>query len=264
MDAGLRNEHASVILNNVVKLHITRKEEETMTQKKFSTKYLVEMALLVAIILIMAFTPIGYIRTAGLEITLIVVPVAVGAVTLGPAAGAILGGVFGVTSFIQCFGMSPFGAALLGINGFLTFLVCVPTRILMGWLTGLIYKGLRKTKLPSGASVTISNLCCPLLNTTFFMGMLVIGFYNTEYIQSFVSALGAKNALLFILAFVGVNGLVEAIVCFVVGTAISAALKKALKYRDFALKNKNPCSACEFQAKQGISIWGIKLLFFSV
>lgn len=54
MDAGLRNEHASVILNNVVKLHITRKEEETMTQKKFSTKYLVEMALLVAIILIMA------------------------------------------------------------------------------------------------------------------------------------------------------------------------------------------------------------------
>lgn len=33
-------------------------------------------------------------------------------------------------------------------------------------------------------------------------------------------------------------------------------------YRDFALKNKNPCSACEFQAKQGISIWGIKLLFF--
>ena len=193
-----------------------------MTQKKFSTKYLVEMALLVAIILIMAFTPIGYIRTAGLEITLIVVPVAVGAVTLG--------GVFGITSFIQCFGMSPFGAALLGINGFLTFLVCVPTRILMGWLTGLIYKGLRKTKLPSGASVTISNLCCPLLNTTFFMGMLVLGFYNTEYIQSFVSALGAKNALLFILAFVGVNGLIEAIVCFIVGTAISAALKKALKY----------------------------------
>ena len=91
---------------------LLRKEEETMTQKKFSTKYLVEMALLVAIILIMAFTPIGYIRTAGLEITLIVVPVAVGAVTLGPAAGAILGGVFGITSFIQCFGMSPFGAYL--------------------------------------------------------------------------------------------------------------------------------------------------------
>lgn len=66
-----------------------------MNKNKFSTKYLVEMALLVAIILLMAFTPIGYIKTAGLEITLIVVPVAVGAVTLGPTAGAILGGVFG-------------------------------------------------------------------------------------------------------------------------------------------------------------------------
>ena len=40
--------------------------------------------------------------------------------------------------------------------------------------------------------------------------------------------------------------------------------EKKKRDRDFALKNKNPCSACEFQAKQGISIWGIKLLFFSV
>ena len=67
-----------------------RKEEKTMTKSKFSTKYLVEMALLVAIILLMAFTPIGYIKTAGLEITLIVIPVAVGAVTLGPAAGMVI------------------------------------------------------------------------------------------------------------------------------------------------------------------------------
>lgn len=206
-----------------------RKKEETMSKKTFSTKYFVEMALLVAIILIMAFTPIGYIKTAGLEITLIVVPVAVGAVTLGPAAGAILGGVFGITSFIQCFGMSAFGAMLLSINPVATFFVCVPTRILMGWLTGVIFKGLRKTKMPASASLTISNLCCPLLNTTFFMSVLVICFYHTDYIQSMVTALGAKNAFLFILAFVGVNGLVEAIACFVVGTAISAALRKALR-----------------------------------
>lgn len=117
-----------------------------MNKNKFSTKYLVEMALLVAIILLMAFTPIGYIKTAGLEITLIVVPVAVGAVTLGPTAGAILGGVFGITSFIQCFGMSQFGALLLGINPFLTFLVCVPTRILMGWLYRTYLSWIAKNK----------------------------------------------------------------------------------------------------------------------
>ena len=108
--------------------------------QKADTVYMVEMALLIAVILIMAFTPIGYIRTLGLEITLIVVPVAVGAVTLGPAAGAALGAVFGITSFIQCFGMSPFGAALLGINPIYTLIVCVLPRTLMGWLTGLLYQ----------------------------------------------------------------------------------------------------------------------------
>ena len=82
-----------------------------MTKKKFSTKFLVEMALLVAIILIMAFTPLGYIKTAGIEITLIVVPVAVGAVTLGPVAGAILGGVFGLASFSVCTDPYPDGLA---------------------------------------------------------------------------------------------------------------------------------------------------------
>lgn len=78
------------------------------------TVKLVEMALLVAIILILAFTPLGYIKTLGLEITLIVVPVTIGAIILGPLGGAVLGAVFGITSFIQCFGMSPFGAVLLG------------------------------------------------------------------------------------------------------------------------------------------------------
>lgn len=201
-----------------------------MSKSKFATKYLVEMALLVAIILIMAFTPIGYIRTAGLEITLIVVPVAVGAVTLGPKAGAVLGGVFGITSFIQCFGMSPFGTVLLGINPLLTFLVCVPTRVLVGWLTGIIYQGLRKTKIPSGIAVTVANLCCPLLNTALFMGTMVLCFYGTDYIQSFVSAMGVSNAFLFIIAFVGMNGLIEAILCFAVAAAIAGALKKVLRY----------------------------------
>ena len=117
---------------------------------KLNTTYMVEMALLIAIILIMAFTPIGYIKTFGLEITLIVVPVAVGAVVLGPTAGAILGGVFGLTSFIQCFGMSAFGAMLLSINPAGTFVVCFVTRLVMGWLTGLIAQGLKKVKALKG------------------------------------------------------------------------------------------------------------------
>ncbi len=199
-------------------------------REKTGTVYLVEMALLVAIILILAFTPVGYIRTLGLEITLIVVPVAVGAVTLGPKVGAVLGGIFGITSYIQCFGMSPFGAMLLSINPLFTFLVCVPTRILMGWLTGLFYQAFLKWGSLKRISLPLANLCCPLLNTLFFMGTLTVFFYQSDYVQGIAASLGAKNPLVFILLFVGVNGLVEAAACFVVGSAVSQALKKVIRH----------------------------------
>lgn len=193
-------------------------------KKTFNTTYLVELAVLIAIILLMAFTPIGYIKTLGLEITLIVVPVAVGAVTLGPAAGLILGTVFGITSFIQCFGISPFGAMLLSINPVLTFIVCVPTRALMGWLTGILYQALKKGNATKKIACAISCLASPLFNTLFFMSTICIFFYQTDYIQSMVTSLGASNVLAFVIAFVGINGLVEALACFIAGTAISQAL----------------------------------------
>ena len=193
---------------------------EFMGAKKFSTKQFVELALLVAVIVLLAFTPIGYIRTFGLEITLIVVPVTVGAVTLGPAAGAVLGAVFG---------MSPFGAVLLGINPAATFVVCVISRVLMGWLTGVAFRGLSNMQSLRKAAVVAANLIGPLLNTFFFMGLLVLFFYPTEYIQEIAQSLGASNAFAFVAAFVGVNGVVEAIVCFIAGSAVSKALQAALK-----------------------------------
>lgn len=191
---------------------------------KLNTTYLVELAVLTAIIIIMAFTPIGYIRTGGLSITLLVVPVAVGAVVLGPKAGAILGAVFGLTSFIQCFGLEPFGTALFGVKPFGTFIVCMVPRILMGWLSGLIYRAMMKGNATKKMAVFVGCLAAPLLNTIFFMTSLTTIFYNymtTEY--------GMTNIFTFIIAFVGINGLIEAIICFILGTAIAAALKKAMK-----------------------------------
>lgn len=200
-----------------------------MNGKKFSTKQLAEMALLSAVILLLAFTPLGYIRTLGLEITLIVVPVTVGAVTLGSGAGAVLGAVFGITSFIQCFGMSPFGTVLLGLNPAATFVICVVPRVLMGWLTGLIYRGLEKMPLMRKASLVLANLAGPILNTLFFMCTLLAFFYRTEFVQGIAQTLGTSNVFAFAMAFVGVNGAVEAALCFVAGSAVSKALQAALK-----------------------------------
>lgn len=201
--------------------------------KKKGTLYLVQMALLVAIIILMAFTPIGYIKMPGLEITLIVVPVAVGAVLLGPAGGAVLGGVFGITSFIQCFGMSPFGAALLQINPALTFLVCVPTRILAGWIAGLVFKAMRKGTHTRKASYYVANLACPVCNTIFFMSMLCICFFQTDFIQGLA---GGANVFAFVIAFVGINGLVEAVACFGIGSAISRILAQVLRNTEDEVK----------------------------
>ena len=75
---------------------------------------MVKLALMVAIIFVMAFSPLGYLRTPGLTITFLTVPVAVGAIILGPTAGAICGGAFGLTSAIMALtGGSAFSAALL-------------------------------------------------------------------------------------------------------------------------------------------------------
>ncbi len=200
-------------------------------EKKFTTRQFVEMALLTGIILLLAFTPLGYIRTFGLEITLIVVPVTVGAVTLGPPAGAALGAVFGITSFLQCFGMSPFGTVLMGINPAATFIVCVVSRVLMGWLTGVLYQAFKKAAFLSKAALVLANLIWALLNTCFFMGTLVLFFYQTDYIQGLAQSMGASGVIAFIVAFVGVNGAVEAAACFVAGSAISKALQKALNNR---------------------------------
>ena len=188
------------------------------------TLKMVQLALFIAIIILMAFTPIGYIKTPAVEITLLIVPVTVGAIVLGPTAGAILGGTFGITSFIQCFGLSPFGSALLGINPIATFILCLVPRILMGWISGISFQAIKKVDKTKSISYLVGSLIGPILNTVFFMLALVLFFYNTDYIQGFVEALNAKNAFLFVVAFVGINGLIEAGINFVIGSAISKTL----------------------------------------
>lgn len=180
-------------------------------------------AVLAALIIILAFLPI---KTMALEITLTIIPITIGLILCGPKVGAILGFIFGIVSFLQCLGYSQFGVVLLSINPFLTFLVCVPTRILAGWLTGLVYRSLDKIVPTNLISIAVASVLMPLLNTIFFMGMLVICFYNTEYIQGFVELLGATNPFTFIILFTGINGLVE-IIC---GFAISIPVSKALTY----------------------------------
>ena len=193
--------------------------------KKSKTLKLAQLALLVAVVLVMAYTPLGYLRTLGLEISFLMIPVTIGAIVLGPVEGAILGLVFGLTSFATCFGSSHFGAALLAINPVFTFITCVVARVLAGYLAGIVFKVVTKLKY----SYEIACLAGPLLNTLFFMGCLVLFFYNTEFIQNLAVTLGTANPFAFVVAFVGLQGAVEAVACFVIATVISRNVHKFVK-----------------------------------
>lgn len=190
------------------------------------TRNLVMLAMFSAILLLMGFTPIGFIKTGTIEITLMVIPVAIGAIMTGPLGGAILGGVFGLISFAQCFGISIFGAMLLNINPVLTFILCFFPRLLTGYLVGLIYKVLSKkmTKNPV-IPVTISSVSCALLNTITFILLFIPLFAKNETI---LNAFGASNAMGIITALLSLNALIEAVVTAIIGSAIAYALIKFL------------------------------------
>lgn len=197
--------------------------------KNTKTRALVQLSLLAAIELVMAYTPLGYLRTLGLEISFLMIPVTLGGILLGPAAGAGLGAIFGLTSFASCFGSSAFGAALLAINPVYTFLVCVPTRILAGWLAGLLFRVLRgHGPQPALWRFAVPALAGPVLNTVLFTGTLAALFYQTEFIQSQAAVLGAANPLTFAVLFVGAQGVVEAVVGCVLSTLIGRAVYRYL------------------------------------
>ena len=138
-----------------------------MAKATEKTRRLVQMSILIAIMLILAFTPLGYLKVGAIEITFMTIPVVVGAILLGPASGG-------------------------------------------------------KTKILSFA---VSSLSGAVLNTVFFVTMLMLLFGSSDYMMSMRGGMGLLS---FLAAFVGINGLVEAIVAFILGTAISKALVQFL------------------------------------
>lgn len=208
---------------------ISDKGELNMENKTTrNTRYMVELSLMSAIVILMALTPLGYIKTPFLSITLLTIPVAVGAIILGPKAGAILGFVFGATSLCLALSGSGMGAILLQVNPFGVVILCFIPRIIEGFLCGMIFQVLQKTKCKK-VSYYIAGFSCPILNTILFMGTLIAIFYHTEYIQGLVTSLGASNPLAFVIALVGIQGAIEAGLCGILSGIISFTLAKALK-----------------------------------
>lgn len=195
-----------------------------------SVLFLTQLALLVAIEIVMKMIGLGSVPVGPLYMSFLTVPVAVGAIVMGPVAGMILGGVFGFVSFMDAIrGVSIMTSNLLAVSPLHTFILCFGMRVLMGLCVGWVYRGMAKLTRSNTASCFAASLSAPLLNTLFFMGYIVLAFYQTEYVQGLVAANGAANPLMFVVLLVGIQGIVEAAVCSAVGTAVSVGLTKALR-----------------------------------
>lgn len=193
---------------------------------KKKTIVLAETAILAALILLMAFTPLGYLRIGPLALTLLMIPVTVGAVVMGPAAGACLGCLFGLTSFAQCFMGDILGSILIAQNVFFTFVVCVVSRTVAGFLCGVVFRAFRNRK--GIVPLLVSNLAGSLFNTVFFLGLLALCFWNFTFSPEQAQSLGGVDSALtaVVLLATGVNAPIELAVCAAAGTAVSKAVLK--------------------------------------
>ncbi|MBR6534511.1 MAG: ECF transporter S component [Clostridia bacterium] len=197
------------------------------SQQKISNMVLA--AVFTALIIVMSFTPLGYLRVGFVSISFMTIPVAIGAILLGPVYGAYFGLLFGITSFIQCFTGDLFGASLVAINPAFTAVMCIIPRICIGLVCGFIAKAIKK----SVPAFLTASMCAPLTNTALFMGFMMILFYNNPEFHTSLASLGIAGytnlwSLLWIM--IGVNGIIEFFVCGIVSFGIASPLSHAFAH----------------------------------
>lgn len=197
--------------------------------KRLKSNYvLAQLALLSAVIIVMTFVPyLGYISYGGLSITLIHIPVIIGACILGIKGGAVLGAVWGVSCLIKAVLAPP--TPLEGII-FKNPLIALIPRIIAGAAAGLVWELISKKDTQKHLSSVVSAIICCVCNTALVMGGIYLIYgekYGAELGISSVSFGGLTN---YILAAFGINAVLEAVVGTAVAVPVSAALRK-IKYK---------------------------------
>ena len=199
-----------------------------MKKRLNDTRYLVSVALMAAIVILLANTPLGMIQLPVIKATTVHIPVILGAVLLGPAAGAFLGAVFGICSLVSntmaptllSFAFSPFLASDFG--GVLKALwISVGCRIMIGVVAGWLFILLKKLKVNTWVSLPVVGFVGSMTNTVFVMGSIYL-LLAKEYAQAKDVAVSAVWGL--VMGTVTASGIPEAIAAAVLVAAIGKAL----------------------------------------
>ena len=205
-----------------------------MKTKKKDTKWMVSVALMAAIVIVLANTPLGMIQLPIIKATTVHIPVIIGAVLLGPLAGAILGGVFGICSLISntmaptllSFAFSPF-LSTTGLPGVLKALwISIGCRILIGVAAGWLWILLEKFHTRQVISLPIVGFVGSMVNTITVMGSIYLLFAQ-QYAEAKEVAVTAVWGL--IMGTVTASGIPEAIAAAIFVLALGKVLLKFIK-----------------------------------
>jgi uncharacterized membrane protein len=189
-------------------------------KQRTNTEKLVLLALLSAITGILAYYG-GFIKLgASASISLTLIPVVVGATLCGPWAGAILGAVAGGIFFL-----TPDAVFWLGLSIPGTIITVMVKGILSGFCAGLVYKLLERVN--RYLAVVVSAVVCPVVNTGIFLIGSLIFFMDT--VSAGAAAEGQSIGMYLIVAFVGINFVLELITNIAVSPAIVRILDIAKK-----------------------------------
>ena len=199
-------------------------------KEKKGTRWMVSVALMAAIIIVLANTPLGMIQLPIIKATTVHIPVIIGAILFGPLAGAILGGVFGICSLISntmaptllSFAFSPFLASNLA--GVLKALwISVGCRILIGVAAGWLWILFRKIKLNTYVALAITGFAGSMVNRIMVMGSIYF-LLAQQYAEAKEVAVTAVFGL--IMGTVTASGIPEALAAAVLVAVIGKVLMR--------------------------------------
>ena len=182
------------------------------------------IALFAAIIIIQNFIPfLGYIPLGPLNLTIIHITVIVIALSMGPLYGGIVGGIWGVITWIRAFvwPTSPL-AAIVFVNP----LIAILPRILIGIVAGGSFSWLKKRLAKQSSAMVLAAILGSLTNTLLVLGQIYL-FYRGK--SQAMYALNVNELLPYLLGVVATNGLPEAILAGLVSPLIAGPLRKRLK-----------------------------------
>lgn len=180
---------------------------------------LIIVALFSSVIIVFTAIPnLGYIATGPIEITTLHIIVIIGAVFLGPKYGAVIGSVWGITCIARAFIL---GGGSEIFKPFLNPMVSFVPRLLVGFVAGLVFSALKKTKIPVILSAGITGAVGTLTNTVLVLSALYIFGGMIDSYSDFFTLF--KTIISTIIA---LNGSIELIAAIIIVPAVYKPLSK--------------------------------------